>query len=127
MEQIVLISLRMLARAPLMLVGSFILLILTSPQLASIMLILAPAAMGIVWFFVKVGHPMFLRVQRRLDRLNTVLQENLAGVRVVKAFLRGQHESERFDQANLDLMRQVIQVSRLIVCAWTRGGCGRSC
>ncbi len=114
MEHVVLISLRMLARAPLMLVGSFILLTLTSPQLASIMLVLAPAAVGMVWFFVKVGRPMFLQVQRRLDRLNIVLQENLAGVRVVKAFLRAQHEGQRFDQANLDLMQQVVKVSRLM-------------
>jgi len=114
MEQIVLISLRMLARAPLMLLGSSALLILTSPQLASIMLVLAPATLGLVGIFVRRGRPLFMEVQRRLDRLNTVLQENLAGVRVVKAFLRAEHENKRFDQANVNLMTKTIQVSRLL-------------
>jgi len=114
MQHIVLISLRMLARAPLMLLGSFVLLIVTSRQLALLMLVLIPATMGTIWLFIRLGVPLFREVQRKLDRLNTVLQENLAGVRVVKAFLRAEHENQRFDQANIDLMGQVIKVSQLL-------------
>jgi len=114
MQHIVLISLRMLARAPLMLLGSFVLLIVTSRQLALLMLVLIPATMGTIWLFIRLGVPLFREVQRKLDRLNTVLQENLAGVRVVKAFLRAEHENQRFDQANVDLMGQVIKVSQLL-------------
>jgi ATP-binding cassette subfamily B multidrug efflux pump len=113
-QQIVLMSLRILARAPLMLLGSFVLLILTSRQLALLMLVLLPATMGTIWVFVRKGRPMFMEVQRKLDRLNSVLQENLAGVRVVKAFLRAQHENQRFDQASKDLMDQVIKVFQLL-------------
>jgi ATP-binding cassette subfamily B protein len=113
MEQIVLLSLRMLARAPLMLLGSSALLVVTSPRLAGIMLVLGPLTLGLIVFFVRVGRPMFMNVQLRLDRLSTVLQENLAGVRVVKAFVRTNHENRRFDEANMELMSQVVNVSRL--------------
>jgi ATP-binding cassette subfamily B multidrug efflux pump len=112
-QQIVLMSLRILARAPLLLLGSFGLMILTSPQLALIMLVLIPATTGVIALFVTKGQPLFLEVQRRLDKLNTVLQENLAGVRVVKAFVRADHENARFDGANTDLMNQTIKVMRL--------------
>jgi ATP-binding cassette subfamily B multidrug efflux pump len=112
-QQIVLMSLRILARAPLLLLGSFGLMILTSPQLAVIMLVLIPATSGVIALFVTKGQPLFLEVQRKLDKLNTVLQENLAGVRVVKAFVRADHENARFDGANSDLMNQTIKVMRL--------------
>jgi len=112
-QQIVLMSLRILTRAPLLLLGSFGLMILTSPQLALIMAALIPATTGMVLVFVAKGRPLFLEVQRKLDKLNTVLQENLAGVRVVKAFVRGDHENARFDAANTDLMGQTIKVIRL--------------
>jgi ATP-binding cassette subfamily B protein len=58
---------------------------------------------------------MFMKVQTKLDRLNSVLQENLSGVRVVKAFVRQKHESERFDSANTDLMNQAISVNRFMM------------
>ena len=58
----------------------------------------------IVFFSVKMG-PLFLTVQQKLDRLNTVLQENIAGVRVVKAFVRADFEGQRFEEANEDYHR----------------------
>ena len=56
---------------------------------------------------------MFLKMQERLDRMNTILQENLAGIRVVKAFVRTAHEITRFDHANQELMAQAVKVSEL--------------
>jgi ATP-binding cassette subfamily B protein len=67
----------------------------------------------VIWFARK-ARPMFAWVQERLDRLNTVLQENLAGVRVVKAFVRERHEIERFADANVDLMEKNIRIMRLV-------------
>jgi len=113
-QQIILLSLRILTRAPLMMLGSVILLILTSWQLALLMLVLLPTTTLIIWFFTSKTQPLFLQVQRKLDKLNTVLQENLAGVRVVKAFVRADHENARFDQANSVLTAQTIQVMRLL-------------
>jgi ATP-binding cassette subfamily B protein len=95
-------------------IGSVIMLILTSPRLALMMSLLMPLILGLVWLFANRARSLFLMVQEKLDNLNEVLQENLAGVRVVKAFVRVEHENARFDQANSDLMAQTINVMRLL-------------
>ncbi len=111
---IVMLSLRILTRAPIWALGAIVLLVLTSPRLALIMAAFVPLIVFLVWFFSRRARPMFLWVQQGLDRLNIVLQENLAGMRVVKAFVRTAHEQARFDEANLALMGQTIQVARLL-------------
>jgi len=113
-QMIVQMSLRMLTRAPLWMIGSVVMLIVTSTQLALLMLVLLPVILVMIWFFLVRARPLFLSVQRRLDRLNQVMQENLAGVRVVKAFVRVEHENGRFDQANRDLMDENIKVMQLL-------------
>jgi len=100
--------------ALLMMVGSLALLIYTDWQLALIMLVLMPLTMGIFFFFARRARPLFTEVQRRLGRLNTVLQENLAGIRVVKAFVREPYEAERFGEANRALYEKSMEVGRLI-------------
>jgi ATP-binding cassette subfamily B multidrug efflux pump len=112
-QQVVLMSLRILARAPLLLVGSFALMIITSPGLALVMLALVPITVGMIGIIAARGRSLFATVQRKLDRLNTILQENLAGVRVVKAFVRADFENKRFEAANRDLMGQTMQVMQL--------------
>ena len=113
-QMIVQMSLRMLTRAPLWMIGSVVMLIITSRQLALLMLALLPLVGGIIWFFLAKGRPIFLSVQRKLDTLNQVLQENLAGVRVVKAFVRDEYENARFDRANSDLTAENVKVMQLI-------------
>ena len=113
-QMIVQMSLRMLTRAPLWMIGSVVMLIVTSTQLALLMLVLLPVILVMIWFFLVRARPLFLSVQRRLDWLNQVMQENLAGVRVVKAFVRVEHENGRFDQANRDLMDENIKVMQLL-------------
>jgi len=110
---IVQMSLRILTRAPLWMIGSVVMLITTSKQLALLMLALLPVIGVIIGFFLTRARSMFLSVQRKLDTLNQVMQENLAGVRVVKAFVRDEHENARFDQANRDLMAENIKVMQL--------------
>ncbi len=84
-QTIVQMSLRILTRAPLWMIGSIVMLILTSWQLALLMLALTPLIWGLIWIIGAKAQPLFLGVQKKLDKLNQVLQENLAGVRVVKA------------------------------------------
>ena len=110
---IVQMSLRILTRAPLWMMGSVVMLITTSTQLALLMLVLLPVIGVIIGFFLSKARSLFLSVQRKLDTLNQVMQENLAGVRVVKAFVRDQHENARFDQTNRDLMAENIRVMQL--------------
>ena len=109
-QQLVMMSLRIGTRAPLLMIGSGILLFVTSPRLALIILPLLFLTGGLIAYFIRNIPPLFLEVQRRLDRLNTVLQENLSGVRVVKAFVRRNYENERFEKVNTDYMGQQINV-----------------
>lgn len=113
-NQLILQTMRMFVRAPLMLVGSVILLVITNWQLALMMFIIVPTAIGILILYANKAQPLFLKVQRQMDRLNTVLQENLSGVRVVKAFAREAFEDERFANVNTGLMTQAIRVGRLL-------------
>jgi ATP-binding cassette subfamily B protein len=113
-QMIVMMSLRILTRAPLWMLGSVVMLILTSPRLALLMAVLAPLILALVWFFATRARPLFRTVQEKLDRLNQVLQENLAGVRVVKAFVRAEHENERFERANQDLTDRTTEVMQLL-------------
>lgn len=94
------VSLRIGTRAPLMMLGSLILMIRTSPGLALSMLPLLVVTSAMIVLFVPRMEPLFGKVQARLDRLNTVLHENIAGVRLVRAFVRNDLEDGRFDSAN---------------------------
>jgi ATP-binding cassette subfamily B multidrug efflux pump len=94
------VTLRIGTRAPLLMIGSLILMINTSPGLALTMVPLLLVTLAIIVFFVIKMEPLFRSVQQKLDRLNTVLQENVAGVRLVKAFVRADFEGERFETAN---------------------------
>jgi len=114
LQMMILFSLRMLTRAPLMIVGSVGLMLATNLQLAMMVLLILPLTILLIMVFVRVAQPLFLAVQKKLDALNQVLQENLAGVRVVKAFVREDFENERFNDANTDLMKQSIKVARLL-------------
>ena len=113
-QTIVQMALRMLTRAPLWILGSMVMLITTSTQLSLLMLSLLPLILGLIWFFAAKARPLFMLVQGKLDKLNQVMQENLAGVRVVKAFVRDDHENARFDRANRDLMAENIRVMQFL-------------
>lgn len=104
------ISLRIGTRAPLLMIGSLILMINTSTDLALTMLPLLLVTSIIIVFFVVKMEPLFRSVQQKLDRLNNVLQENIAGVRLVKAFVRADYEDIRFDGANEELTGRSVQV-----------------
>ncbi len=104
------ISLRIGTRAPLSMVGSVALMFVTSPTLAWSMVPLLLLTAAIIAFFSVRMEPLFRRVQQKLDRLNTVLQENIAGARLVKAFVRAGREGERFEAANEDLTEGTVRV-----------------
>ena len=113
-QRLVQVSLRIGTRAPLLMIGSIILMFNTDQRLALTMLpLLLVTSTIIALFSIRMG-PLFLKVQKRLDRLNTVLQENIAGVRVVKAFVRAHYEETRFNEANEDYTTHTIQVNRFM-------------
>ena len=101
-----------LVNAIVMLCGSAIILLLTSWRLAIIVLTIVPAILTIFLFFLRRIGPRFRLVQQKLGNLNTILQENLAGVRVIKAFVREPHEVARYRSANDDLLQENLTIVR---------------
>ncbi len=113
-QDLVMMSLRIMVRAPLLMVGSLLMAVITSPRLALLFIVLLPTVLAVLVWVIRKSFPLFGGVQQRLDAVNIVLQENLAGVRVVKAFVRGDHERQRFGIANDDLMTQNIRAVRVM-------------
>jgi ATP-binding cassette subfamily B multidrug efflux pump len=100
---------RIFIRAPLILLGSIVLAVMTCPSLTPILLVLLPVLVVVVVVFFKKSHRMFVGIQGALDQLNGVTQENIAGVRVVKAFGRAEYEQGRFGRSNEDLTRRTMR------------------
>jgi ATP-binding cassette subfamily B protein len=104
------VSLRIGTRAPLLMLGSMALMITTSPALALTMLpLLLVTSLLIAYFLVRM-EPLFRLVQQKLDAMNTVLQENIAGARLVKALVRREHEGARFEQRSEEMTLRSIEV-----------------
>ena len=101
-----------LLNAVVMLIGSATILLITNWKLALVALLIIPGILGIFLFFLTKIGPRFRIVQQKLGNLNTVLQENLAGVRVVKAFVREAYEQERYRNANNSLLQENLAVVR---------------
>ncbi len=102
----------MTAQAFILLVATLIILFLTNWQLTLVVLPILPLVLVIFMIFGAVAQPLFISVQTKLSALNTVLQENLAGIKVVKAFAKESHEQKRFDAGADELYAQSLVVSR---------------
>ena len=113
-QRMVQVAIRIGTRAPLLMIGSLILMYNTDPHLAMVVLPILLITGLVIVFFIRLMGPMYFSVQQKLDRLNTVLQENIAGVRVVKAFVRAEHEEERFAVVNQDYADRNIRVMQFM-------------
>ena len=113
-QMIVLMSLRMFTRAPLMFVGSITIMYVTNPRLTTSMLAVLPVVIVLVTLFIRWIQPLFTKVQEKLETLNQVLQENISGIRVVKAFVRRDYEGARFNRANYELTSTSVRVTQLL-------------
>jgi ATP-binding cassette subfamily B multidrug efflux pump len=113
-QRLVQVTLRIGTRAPLLIIGSLILMFNTDTHLALTMLPLLLVTSTVIIFFVLKMGPLFLTVQQKMDRLNTVLQENIAGVRVVKAFVRADYEAEHFSEANQNYADHSVRVMQFM-------------
>ncbi|GGH20995.1 ABC transporter ATP-binding protein [Paenibacillus segetis] len=106
--------LRSFVRSPLLLIGSLIMAIRISPTLTLILLISVPLLFIILYVLIRLSFPLFAKMQNKLDGVNTVLQENLSGIRVIKAFVRAKQEQKRFDSANTEYTQTAIKAVRLM-------------
>lgn len=100
--------------AILLLIGAITLLVRLDPRLSIVAFLIIPLTAGVLILFVRKLGPMFRQFQVRLAALNTVLQENVAGARVVRAFAREPFETERYDKANTALLDQGLEVRRIV-------------
>lgn len=105
-------SMRIGIRAPLLIAGSLTLMYSTNGDLTLRILPLLILTGVVISIFVWRLGPLFMQVQKKLDTLNSILQENIAGVRVVKAFVRSEHEEARFEIANQNFTETHIRVMR---------------
>ncbi|MEA5084703.1 MAG: ABC transporter ATP-binding protein [Lachnospiraceae bacterium] len=115
MQMIVLMSLRMLVRAPFLSIGGIFMAFSINKKLTLVFLAIIPFVAITIAVLIKYSFPLFKVVQDKLDKVNTVMRENLSGVRVVKVFVRRKHEIEKFDKANEDYRDTTIKAFRTIV------------
>ena len=113
-EMMVMMSMRMLVRSGVMFLGGIFMLYRISPKFALITIVCLPFVMVGVWFFLRKATPMFSIVQKKLDQVNHVMQEDVAGARVVKAYVREGYEMDRFDAANQELVGVNLKVQTLL-------------
>lgn len=113
-QSAVFMSLRIMLRAPLMVLFGTIMALAVHAKLTIVLLITVPAMLLFLSKMMKTSSSLFKSVQSRLDGVNTVIQENLTAIRLIKAFLRSKYEKSRFHRANDQLMTQTIRVFRIV-------------
>lgn len=111
-QTVLFMSLRIMLRAPLAVVGSVVMAFFVNAKLALFLVIGAPIIFVFLIFMVAKGVSYFGKVQKRVDRLNRVLQENLQAMRLVKAYLRGKYEASRFEQVASHLKVDTVKALR---------------
>ena len=109
-QHMVMMAVRGLVRNSVMFVGGIFMLYRQSPKFALIAACGLPFVVVFAMFFLRKAAPLFAIVQKKLDRINSIMQENVAGARVVKAYVKEKHEIERFDEANLSLCQETLRV-----------------
>lgn len=107
-------GLALLLRSMLMVVGSLTMMLFIDWQLSLIMIVMLALSGSVIFWFLRVVGPLFTIVQQKLGKLNTLVQENLAGVHVVKAFVRERYEIDRFSTQNIEYMDENIRVGRYL-------------
>ena len=113
-QQMLIMMLTMVITAPMLAIGGVILALSQDTQLAWVLIAVMPVMALVFTVILRGAVPLSQAMQAKIDRLNLVLGEGLSGVRVIRAFDRGAHQRERFDEANRDLTNTAIAVNRLI-------------
>ncbi|MFF2481202.1 ABC transporter ATP-binding protein [Paenibacillus sp. NPDC058071] len=114
LQMLVQMLLRIFVRSPFLAIGSIIMAVIISPKLAVILAIVVPLLFVVMFLLIRLTLPLFASMQQRLDKVNSVLQENFAGIRVSKAFVRGDFENKRFGEANDAYTATSVRAMRLV-------------
>ncbi|HXI81893.1 MAG TPA: ABC transporter ATP-binding protein [Verrucomicrobiae bacterium] len=112
-QLVVFLALTVIISAPILIVGGVIMALRTDVPLSGLLLVVIPLMALVIGLVMSRAIPLFQAMQQKIDRINRVMRETLAGVRVIRAFVRTGHEEARFDEASLDLFDTTIRVNRL--------------
>ncbi|HYU62457.1 MAG TPA: ABC transporter ATP-binding protein [Verrucomicrobiae bacterium] len=112
------IALTMMVSAPITAVGGVIMALRADVQLSAVLIFVVPVLAAIFAFLFIKAVPLFRLVQGKIDRINQVMREQITGVRVIRAFIREDFESSRFEEANYDLTATALRVNRLFAIAF---------
>ena len=115
LQNVVMMCLRILVRVPALAVVAACFAVSINPKMSAMLLILLPILIVVVACILKFGFPMFQKMQKKIDNVNRVVQENLIGMRVVKAYVREDREKDKFHDASDDLAAQGAKAAGLIV------------
>ena len=115
LQNTLMMGLRILVRAPALLIVSAVFAFSINAKLSLILVVMLPIMIVIVALILKFGFPMFQKMQKKIDNVNRVVQENLIGIRVVKAFVREDREKEKFHKASDELAKQGSKAAGLVV------------
>lgn len=115
LQNTVMMGLRILVRVPALLIVSAVFAFSINAKLSMILLVLFPIMIIIIAVILKFGFPMFQKMQKKIDNINRVVQENLIGIRVVKAYVREDKEKDKFHNASDELAKQGSKASGLII------------
>lgn len=113
-QDFVAMLIRMFVRAPMQFIGGIVMAITISPKFGIVLAIALPIQLFLIFLMLKKAGPLYSVVQKKLDRVNSVVQENVSGARVVKAYVKEQHEIGRFNEANTELRDVNLTVQRLM-------------
>lgn len=113
-QNVLTMMLRMMIMAPMMCIGGIFMAVSQDAKLSTIFLVVLPVLAGAIALIGSKGFPLFKQIQKKLDRLNLVLREQLTGIRVVRSFNRGEYERVRFNGANTELRDASIKVNVLM-------------
>lgn len=116
-QQAFMMTIRVAFRAPVMLVLSIVMIFTINVTMAIAFVVMVPFVWGIMIFALKYVVPLFEKLFKKFDSLNTKIQENLTGIRVIKSFVRENHESENFRKSSLELQDAQIKAEKLLVYA----------
>ena len=114
-QNLVAMSLRMMLRAPGMFIGALIMAFMTNARLAIVIVIIIPLLSIVLFLIMGKGFPRFKIMQTKIDRLNSVVQENITNSRVVKSFVREEREIEKFEDANSDLKDNTLRALKIVI------------
>ncbi len=112
-QMVVLMGLTVMVTAPIMMVGGLIMALRQDVPLTGLLFVIVPIMAVIIGLLVRRAMPLFRDMQRRIDRINQVMRETLAGIRVIRAFVRTDYEERRFEGANRELFDTALSVNRL--------------